>query len=87
MEQESPAPAVVERQRAIAPAGTLLLTPEEAATELRISGRQVERMVREGSLKAVRIGKRGRMRIRREDLERFVARLKTTQEMGAEAWR
>ncbi len=66
---------------------TLLLTVAEAATELRVSGRTVERMVREGVLLAVRIGKRGDQRIRRADLEKFVGRLKTTRDAGAEAWR
>jgi excisionase family DNA binding protein len=68
-------------------AETLLLTLEEAGAELRVSEDTVERMVAEGDLLAVRVGKKGRRRIRRADLERFVARLKTTREMGAATWR
>lgn len=75
------------KTRRVAPAGTLLLTLEEAGTELRVSEDSVERLVKAGELKAVRIGAKGRLRVRRDDLVRFVARMKTTEQCGAEAWR
>src|SRR5690348_5267162 len=43
--------------RRLAPAGTLLLTLDEAGAELRVSEDSVERLLRAGQLKAVRIGK------------------------------
>lgn len=75
------------KARGLAPAGTLLLTLEEVGTELRVSEDSVERLVKAGELKAVRIGAKGRLRVRRDDLVRFVAKMQTTAERGAEAWR
>lgn len=66
---------------------SLLLTVDEAGAHLRVTGRTIRNMVRAGDIKAVRIGRKGVLRIRRDDLSRYVQRLKTTEQLGAEAWR
>lgn len=52
---------------------TLLLTLDEAAEQLRVSRRTVERLIRARHLNPVRIG--GRTLIRRCDLEAYIAGL------------
>jgi excisionase family DNA binding protein len=60
--------------------GTLLLTAEETARELRIARRRVFEMIREGTLPSVKIGKS--RRISRQAIEAYVAGLETTQGGG-----
>ena len=62
---------------------TLMLTYEQVAKELQVSGRTIERMVAAGTLCAIRVTPRV-LRIRRTDLERYVKRLRTTEQIGAE---
>ena len=52
----------------------LLLTIDEAAAELRISGKSVHRLISAGELAAcdVSTGKRARTRVTRRALERFI---------------
>lgn len=55
---------------------TLLLTVKEAATELRVSPDTVYRRISAGLLRAVNIAEPGdpsRTRIRRADLEKYIA--------------
>jgi len=54
----------------------LLLDLEEAAQQLTVSRRTVERLVNEGSLRSVRVPHS--RRIARSDLEAFVERLRNT---------
>lgn len=53
----------------------LLLTKREAASELSCSVRTLERLVAGGQLRTVPVGGRGTVRIRRSDLEAYVASL------------
>jgi excisionase family DNA binding protein len=55
------------------PSVSLLLTKREAASELRISVRQIERIVAADRLRTVRVGRA--VRIRRGDLDAYVASL------------
>lgn len=48
----------------------LLLTPEQAAEQLGISRRQIYRLIREGSLRSVKIGKL--RRVSRTALQAFI---------------
>lgn len=51
----------------------LMLDIEEVAEKLKISDGTIRRLVREGKLRAYRIGgKRGRLRFREEDLEQYI---------------
>lgn len=61
---------------------TLLLTLDEVAHELRVSRRYVEQMIARGDLTAVRFG--GCVRLRRADLEDFVASHTTHSPPGPE---
>jgi excisionase family DNA binding protein len=54
----------------------LVYTKREAASSLRISVRQLERLIAAGDLSAVRIG--GAIRIRRGDLNAYVASARPT---------
>ncbi len=47
------------------------MTTEDVLSYLRINARTVYRLIREGDLRAVRVGRQ--WRVRRQDLERFVA--------------
>ena len=49
-----------------------LLTTREAARLLGVTPAGLRRMVTRGELRAVQIGRRGRLRYRREDLEALV---------------
>ena len=49
-----------------------MLTLRDVAETLRVSQTTVRRLVRAGSLTAYRVGKRGQLRIREEDLESFL---------------
>ena len=49
-----------------------LLTPEEAADFLSVSGRTIKRLVSEGSLPAIRV--RNSMRFKLQDLELYIER-------------
>ncbi len=57
--------------RTKAPSADNLLTTEDVLTYLRINARTVYRLIRGGELRAVRVGRQ--WRVRRQDLERFVA--------------
>ncbi len=48
-----------------------LLTTEDVLRYLRINARTVYRLIRDGDLRAVRVGRQ--WRVRRQDLDRFVA--------------
>lgn len=65
------------------PPGQLLLTVEAAATQLQLHPKTVLRCIRDGRLKATRIGKA--YRIRRADVEAF-AGLPAREAPPAEAW-
>lgn len=56
-------------------AGTMLLTLDEAADQLRLSTRQVERLAKDGTLPTVTVPDTRGRRVRRSDLEEFVANL------------
>jgi excisionase family DNA binding protein len=49
-----------------------LLTLRDVAGTLKVSETTVRRMVRDGSLAAYKVGRRGQLRIREEDLESFL---------------
>lgn len=53
-----------------------LLTPKEVAEYLNISESQVYTLMRDGDLVALKIGRRGVWRIERDELERYLERLK-----------
>lgn len=55
------------------PSVSLLLTKREAASELRVSVRQIERLVAADRLRTIRVGRA--VRIRRVDLDGYVAAL------------
>ncbi len=59
-----------------APAGSLLLTVEEAAEHLRISARTVERHIANGRITPTDVGtnKKPRLRISRAELVAFIKR-------------
>jgi excisionase family DNA binding protein len=59
---------------------TMLLRPEEAATELRIAKRRIWQLIHEGRLASVKIGKS--RRISRQALAEYVAGLEGTQGGG-----
>ncbi len=54
-----------------------LLTPKDVAAYLNITESQVYTLMREGDLVALKIGKRGVWRVDREELDRYIERLKT----------
>lgn len=49
-----------------------LLTLREVAEAVKVSETTVRRWVRDGSLSAYKIGKRGQLRVKEEDLESFL---------------
>jgi excisionase family DNA binding protein len=51
-----------------------LLTLRDVSEILRVSETTVRRLVRAGSIAAYRVGKRGQLRVRGEDLESFLER-------------
>jgi excisionase family DNA binding protein len=53
---------------------TALLTVKETATELRVSPNTVYRMISDGSLRTVDIGREGRAktRVARKEIDRFI---------------
>jgi excisionase family DNA binding protein len=57
-----------------------LLTLKEVAKAMRVSESTVRRWIRDGSLPAFKIGKRGQVRISKRDLETFLeqSRFKST---------
>jgi excisionase family DNA binding protein len=57
---------------AIAEAPTKLLTVPEVAAELAVHRRTVERLIADGQLRRVRVGRSSR--IRRDDLAEFIRR-------------
>jgi excisionase family DNA binding protein len=67
-------------QNGTADGGSVLLTIEETADELRLSRRQVERLAAAGRLRTVVIG--SARRVRRTDLEDFVASLDTSAKVA-----
>jgi excisionase family DNA binding protein len=62
-----------------------LLTPDEAAAELRASGEAVRALLRAGTLGGFRLsdGPRARYRIPEHELERFVAARQTRRSPGS----
>ncbi|MBE3562246.1 MAG: helix-turn-helix domain-containing protein [Hydrogenibacillus schlegelii] len=61
-----------------------VLTPEEAAKRLRVSVRTVYRQLKDGRLPGVKVG--GQWRIRREELERYLAGEVDDEPLSAEDW-
>ncbi len=59
-----------------ASASPRLLTPKDVAAYLNITESQVYTLMREGDLLALKIGRRGVWRVDREELERYLERLK-----------
>ncbi len=57
--------------RTTEPSEDNLLTTEDVLTYLRVNARTVYRLIRDGELRAVRVGRQ--WRVRRQDLDRFVA--------------
>jgi excisionase family DNA binding protein len=55
-----------------------LLTLRDVASTLKVSETTVRRLVRAGSLAAYRVGKRGQLRVREDDLESFLERQRIT---------
>lgn len=53
-----------------------LMTPREVAEYLNITESQVYTLMREGDLLALKIGRRGVWRVDRDELERYIERLK-----------
>ncbi len=51
-----------------------LLTLREVATAVKVSETTARRWVRDGSLAAYKVGKRGQLRVKEEDLEAFLER-------------
>lgn len=49
-----------------------LLTLRDVAKTLKLSETTVRRLVRAGSIAAYKVGKRGQLRVREEDLESFL---------------
>jgi len=49
-----------------------LLTLHEVADVMKVSESTVRRIIREGRLKAYKIGKRGQIRVKKEELERYI---------------
>lgn len=49
-----------------------MLTLQDVAETLSLSATTVRRLVRDGSLTAYKVGKRGQLRVRQEDLESFL---------------
>ena len=60
-----------------------LMTVGEAAAALRISRGHVRRLARTGVLPAVRIGERGELRVRTQDLEQLLRPARETTERRA----
>jgi excisionase family DNA binding protein len=59
-----------------------LITPLEAAEQMRVSRSTVYALVEEGTLKAIRIGqkgKRGKLLISQDEIERFLKLCRATQ--------
>jgi len=52
----------------------VLLTAKEVATVLRLTPKRVRELVAAGTLEAVRIGPRGRLRFRSGDIDRLLAK-------------
>ncbi len=51
-----------------------LLTLREVAEAVKVSETTIRRWVRDGSLAAYKVGKRGQLRVKEEDLEAFLER-------------
>lgn len=52
------------------------MTPDEVADYLNLSVSQVYTLMREGDLVALKIGRRGVWRVDRDDVDKYIARLK-----------
>ena len=50
----------------------MLLRPEDAAARLQVSTKHIYQLIREGQLRAVRIGKRKGIRVSQQDLDTFL---------------
>jgi excisionase family DNA binding protein len=57
-----------------------MLTLRDIAETLKVSETTVRRMVRAGSLPAYKVGKRGQLRVREEDLESFLEKQRVISE-------
>ena len=63
-----------------------MLTLHEVAVEMKVSESTVRRWVRAGALIAYKVGQRGQLRIREEDLERYLeTRVVRVGKQGVEA--
>jgi excisionase family DNA binding protein len=60
--------------------GSLLVTPEEAAAELRIGRSRMYDLIKQGEVVSVRVG--GSRRVLRESLNAYVRKLVTEQSAG-----
>ena len=73
MTKQSVGPRFLSRQKSVQPdqkPSRLALTMREAAEELRMCERSVWQAIKDGHLKAAKLGRS--VRIRREELERFL---------------
>ena len=64
-----------------------MLTLHEVAITIKVSESSVRRWIKNGYLKAYKVGQRGQLRIKVEDLERYlnkqVVQVKNTNEQGS----
>lgn len=56
-----------------------LLTPDEVAKILKVHSETVRRWLREGTLSGIKLGKSLRWRIKREELDRYIAQQGRTE--------
>jgi excisionase family DNA binding protein len=73
-----------DRPRDAGAAESLLLTPEEAATLLRVGRTTVYALMKAGDLRPVHIGRS--CRISRAELERYVRMLQNLPQAAAQHW-
>lgn len=50
----------------------MLLTVQEVADTMKVSGKTVRRLIKRGDLVAYKVGDRGQLRIKQRDLEQYV---------------
>ncbi len=56
-----------------------LLTPDEVAKILKVHSETVRRWLREGTLSGIKLGQSLRWRIKREELDRYIAQQERTE--------
>ena len=59
-----------------------MLTLRDVAETFRVSETTVRRLVRSGTLPAYRVGKRGQLRVREDDLESFLEKQRVGSDAG-----